>query len=207
MQCDFLAAPQVTSLIQYIRTKVARLDILINNAAQTLVRPKEFFTFELENQSKDMILPEQVVELPNCSFPSIEGQPVLALENGENGSGIDLSRTDEFGQPIDMRANNTWRQNIEDVSLFDCLSTQIINSTVPFHLIGELKALMVKDTPSWIINVSSMEGVFYREWKASCHPQTNMAKAALNMITRTCAKSFSKEGIFMNSVDTGWVTD
>ena len=66
---------------------------------------------------------------------------------------------------------------------------------------------MKGDNPSWVINVSSMEGVFYREYKSCYHPQTNMAKAALNMITRTCAKDFAKDNIFMNSADTGWVTN
>jgi NAD(P)-dependent dehydrogenase (short-subunit alcohol dehydrogenase family) len=34
-----------------------------------------------------------------------------------------------------------------------------------------------------------------------------MAKAALNMLTRTSASDYVKDGIHMNSVDTGWVTD
>lgn len=89
----------------------------------------------------------------------------------------------------------------------DCLTTQTINSTVPFFLIGQLKPLMGKNKPTFIINVSSMEGVFYRAYKSSNHAHTNMAKAALNMITRTCALSFSHDNIYMNSVDTGWVTN
>jgi NAD(P)-dependent dehydrogenase (short-subunit alcohol dehydrogenase family) len=34
-----------------------------------------------------------------------------------------------------------------------------------------------------------------------------MAKAALNMITRTSAKQFALDHIYINSVDTGWVTE
>jgi NAD(P)-dependent dehydrogenase (short-subunit alcohol dehydrogenase family) len=34
-----------------------------------------------------------------------------------------------------------------------------------------------------------------------------MAKAALNMMTRTAAADYQRDGIHMNSVDTGWVTD
>jgi len=63
------------------------------------------------------------------------------------------------------------------------------------------------EVPSYVINVSSMEGVFYRDYKSCFHPHTNMAKASLNMITRTCAQDFAKQNIFMNSVDTGWVTN
>jgi NAD(P)-dependent dehydrogenase (short-subunit alcohol dehydrogenase family) len=52
-----------------------------------------------------------------------------------------------------------------------------------------------------------MEGQFYRTTKTDKHPHTNMAKAALNMMTRTSAPDFVKDGIHMNAVDTGWVTD
>jgi NAD(P)-dependent dehydrogenase (short-subunit alcohol dehydrogenase family) len=52
-----------------------------------------------------------------------------------------------------------------------------------------------------------MEGQFYRRWKTDKHPHTNMAKAALNMMTRTSAIDYVRDGIHMNSVDTGWVTD
>jgi NAD(P)-dependent dehydrogenase (short-subunit alcohol dehydrogenase family) len=120
---------------------------------------------------------------------------------------LDLSRSDEFGQPLDMRPQNSWVQSIEEVSLLDCFSTQVINSIVPFHLISQLKSKMLGPSPSWIVNVSSMEGVFYRNYKSAHHPHTNMAKAALNMITRTCGDQLRAEGIFMNSVDTGWVTN
>lgn len=89
----------------------------------------------------------------------------------------------------------------------DCYTTQVINSIVPFYLISQLKSKMIGPTPSWVINVSSMEGVFYRKGKQEFHPQTNMAKAALNMITRTSAQEFKNHNIFMNSVDTGWVTN
>jgi len=34
-----------------------------------------------------------------------------------------------------------------------------------------------------------------------------MAKAALNMMTHTSALDFAKDGVYMNAVDTGWVTD
>jgi NAD(P)-dependent dehydrogenase (short-subunit alcohol dehydrogenase family) len=83
----------------------------------------------------------------------------------------------------------------------------VVNSIVPFHLISQLKGKLTGGTPSWVINVSSMEGVFYRPGKQHFHPHTNMAKAALNMITRTSASEFATHAIFMNSVDTGWVTN
>ncbi|MEK7743073.1 MAG: oxidoreductase, partial [Elusimicrobiota bacterium] len=56
-------------------------------------------------------------------------------------------------------------------------------------------------------NVSAMEGSFSRHTKTDKHPHTNMAKAALNMLTLTSAPDYAKDGIHMNAVDTGWVTD
>ncbi len=54
----------------------------------------------------------------------------------------------------------------------------------------------------FIVNVSSMEGKFYRR-KLATHPHTNMAKAALNMMTRTSAADYQKNNIYMTAVDTG----
>ena len=52
-----------------------------------------------------------------------------------------------------------------------------------------------------------MEGIFSRGTKTDRHPHTNMAKAALNMMTLTSARDYVRDGIHMNAVDTGWVTD
>ena len=57
------------------------------------------------------------------------------------------------------------------------------------------------------MNVSAVEGQFYRRFKTTRHPHTNMAKAALNMMTRTSAADYHADGIHMNAVDTGWVSD
>jgi NAD(P)-dependent dehydrogenase (short-subunit alcohol dehydrogenase family) len=81
-----------------------------------------------------------------------------------------------------------------------------VNAIAPFVLNSRLKPLM--ETPAnrpdrYIINVSAMEGKFYR-YKMPNHPHTNMAKAALNMLTRTSSEDLAnKSRIFMNSVDTG----
>lgn len=87
------------------------------------------------------------------------------------------------------------------------MSTQVINATVPFFITGQLRCIMGEDRVSYVVNVSSMEGVFYRGFKSCFHPHTNMAKASLNMMTRTCAGEMAKNNIYMNSVDTGWVTN
>jgi len=86
---------------------------------------------------------------------------------------------------------------------------QLVNAVAPFILNARLKPLMLR-TPGrekHIVNVSAVEGQFYRNFKTTRHPHTNMAKAALNMLTRTAAADYQADGIHMNSVDTGWVTD
>jgi NAD(P)-dependent dehydrogenase (short-subunit alcohol dehydrogenase family) len=89
------------------------------------------------------------------------------------------------------------------------LEVQLCNTTAPFILVSRLRASLAASTArrTYIVNVSAMEGQFYRRFKTDKHPHTNMAKAALNMMTRTSAPDYAKDGIFMNSVDTGWVTD
>jgi NAD(P)-dependent dehydrogenase (short-subunit alcohol dehydrogenase family) len=58
----------------------------------------------------------------------------------------------------------------------------------------------------FIVNVSSMEGKFYRA-KTPSHPHTNMAKSSLNQLTRTSAGDYAESHIYMNAVDTGWIND
>jgi NAD(P)-dependent dehydrogenase (short-subunit alcohol dehydrogenase family) len=112
-------------------------------------------------------------------------------------------------QQVDLRLRNSWRLPLAEVSAVELLEVQLVNSVAPFLLNARLKALMLRE-PSrdkHIVNVSAMEGQFYRAFKTDKHPHTNMAKAALNMMTRTSARDYIKDGIHMNSVDTGWVTD
>ncbi|MDB4987484.1 MAG: L-fuco-beta-pyranose dehydrogenase [Myxococcaceae bacterium] len=112
-------------------------------------------------------------------------------------------------QQVDLRERNSWRLALAEVSAVELLEVQLVNAVAPFMLNARLKPLMLR-VPSrdkHIVNVSAMEGQFYRSFKTDKHPHTNMAKAALNMMTRTSAADYIKDGIHMNSVDTGWVTD
>jgi NAD(P)-dependent dehydrogenase (short-subunit alcohol dehydrogenase family) len=110
---------------------------------------------------------------------------------------------------VDLRKINSWRLPMVDVSAVELLEVQLVNAIAPFLLNARLKPLMqrVATHDKHIVNVSAMEGQFYRMFKTDKHPHTNMAKAALNMMTRTSAADYIKHGIHMNSVDTGWVTD
>ena len=104
---------------------------------------------------------------------------------------------------------NSWRMKLADVPAPEMLEVQLVNAVAPFVLSSKLLPLMRRDNTGQkhIVNVTAMEGKFNRFTKTDRHPHTNMAKAALNMLTHTSAKELAQDGIFMNAVDTGWVTD
>ncbi|MDX6473179.1 MAG: hypothetical protein QOK22_1995 [Gaiellaceae bacterium] len=118
-------------------------------------------------------------------------------------------RLDQDLQQVDLRERNSWRLLLAEVSSVELLETQLVNAVAPFVLNARLKPLMLRtpDRDKHIVNVSAVEGQFYRKFKTTRHPHTNMAKAALNMMTRTSAADYYADGIHMNSVDTGWVSD
>lgn len=118
-------------------------------------------------------------------------------------------KLDQDLQQVDLREMNSWRLGLAEVSTVEFLEVQLVNAVAPFLLNARLKPLMLKtaNRDKHIVNVSAMEGQFYRAFKTEKHPHTNMAKAALNMMTRTSAIEYQRDGIHMNSVDTGWITD
>jgi NAD(P)-dependent dehydrogenase (short-subunit alcohol dehydrogenase family) len=120
-----------------------------------------------------------------------------------------VGRLDQDLQQVDLRDRNSWRLQMDEVPAVELLEVQLVNAVAPFLINARLKALMQKthNRDKHIVNVSAVEGQFYRRFKTTRHPHTNMAKAALNMMTRTSAADYFTDGIHMNSVDTGWVTD
>lgn len=118
-------------------------------------------------------------------------------------------RLDQDLQQVDLRERNSWRMMMAEVPAVELLEVHLVNAVAPFLINARLKPLMLRQ-PSrdkHIVNVSAVEGQFYRKFKTTRHPHTNMAKAALNMMTRTAAADYHADGIHMNAVDTGWVTD
>ncbi|MFC5721446.1 SDR family NAD(P)-dependent oxidoreductase [Streptomyces gamaensis] len=206
------------------------LDILINNAAQTVRRSPAAYRELVTAESAPLPageLPEAEVfgafgsgaqpELPapaGARHDELSPQALteLALTSGsaslarvEAGTAIDAG-----GLVPDLDASNTWVQNVGEVDPVELLEVQLCNVTAPFVLVNRLRPAMAASPArrKYIVNVSAMEGVFSRGYKGSGHPHTNMAKAALNMLTRTSAQEmFQTDGILMTSVDTGWITD
>ena len=241
-----LIIPSVEIFANYIEQTFYRLDILINNAAQTVRRPSGFYAHMIENETKPFNeLPQdaqtllaghqEVVEelqslgqIPsknNVNMPvSWHGKtPGVGIRSSAQLSQIpytidDTVRSEEVFpegkldvdlQQVDLRKTNSWRLRLGEIETPEMVEVQLVNSIAPFVLINKLVGLMRKDYTGkkHIVNVSAMEGKFQRFKKEDRHPHTNMAKAALNMMTHTSASDFAKDGIFMNAVDTGWVTD
>jgi len=135
--------------------------------------------------------------------------PLLADEHQAQPHLFPVGRLDQDLQQVDLRDRNSWRLTLAEVSSVELLETQLVNAAAPFVLNARLKALMMRspERDKHVVNVSAVEGQFYRRMKTTRHPHTNMAKAALNMMTRTSAADYHADGIHMNSVDTGWVSD
>ncbi|MFT6804144.1 MAG: NAD(P)-dependent dehydrogenase (short-subunit alcohol dehydrogenase family), partial [Nitriliruptoraceae bacterium] len=142
--------------------------------------------------------------------PAGESQRVLVPgEDDHNPELFPEGMLDQDLQQVDLRTKNSWRLMLDEVSAVELLEVQLVNAVAPFILNARLKPLMMRapERDKHIVNVSAVEGQFYRPQKTSKHPHTNMAKAALNMMTRTSATDYFHDGIHMNAVDTGWVTD
>ncbi len=135
--------------------------------------------------------------------------PLLAEEFASRQHLFPQGRLDQDLQQVDLRGRNSWRLLMDEVPSVELLEVQLVNAIAPFLINARLKPLMLRtpERDKHIVNVSAVEGQFYRKFKTTRHPHTNMAKAALNMMTRTSATDYLGDGIHMNAVDTGWVTD
>jgi NAD(P)-dependent dehydrogenase (short-subunit alcohol dehydrogenase family) len=244
---DLRHIPSVEIFCNYIEQQYERLDVLINNAAQTVRRPSGFYQHLMANENlelKDLSPDSQKLlsdhhaclqELRALSQGFSEGEyknlPVswhgkqlgIGLSSSAQLTQIPYSIDDSIAteeifpvgkldadlQQVDLRKTNSWRLKLGEIPTTEMLEVQLVNSVAPFVLCNRLVNLMKKDNTGkkHIINVSAMEGKFHQFHKESRHPHTNMAKAALNMMTLTSASDFVKFGIYTNAVDTGWVTD
>ncbi|MEK9505313.1 SDR family oxidoreductase [Gemmatimonadota bacterium Y43] len=141
--------------------------------------------------------------------PQLSQVPLLPEEREARRHLFPQGVLDQDLQQVDLRETNSWRMLLADVPTVELLEVQLVNAVAPFILNARLKPLMLRtpERDKHIVNVSAVEGQFYRNSKTTRHPHTNMAKAALNMMTRTSATDYHNDGIHMNAVDTGWVTD
>ena len=162
------------------------------------------------------LLDQKAVELAGITHAAQLSQVPLLPGEFEGGDEkraqaalFPVGKLDQDMQQVDLRGRNSWRLLLAEVSTVELLEVQLVNAIAPFVINARLKPLLTStpERDKHIVNVSAMEGQFYKSFKTTRHPHTNMAKAALNMMTRTSATDYQQDGIHMNSVDTGWVTD
>jgi NAD(P)-dependent dehydrogenase (short-subunit alcohol dehydrogenase family) len=218
---DLRHTPSVEAFCSHLLATRERLDFIVNNACQTVRRPAEFYRHMLEGElASAASMPAHVrgllgeyeglrrTEMLPSGSAELSQVPLLP-EDAERSGLFPEGRLDQDLQQVDLRDRNSWRLLLDEVSSVELLETQLVNAVAPFVLNARLKPLLLRtpERDKHIVNVSAVEGQFYRRFKTTRHPHTNMAKAALNMMTRTSAADYQADGIHMNSVDTGWVTD
>ena len=210
------------------------LDILINNAAQTVRRSPgaykplvdaelaplpdgplpELVTFSHTNDAHPLALAQSVTSHPILAAAARTADELTAEAMAAGSSSLERlaagTAIDAGGLVPDEDRINSWTQNVDQVEPLEMLEVQLANMTAPFLLVSKLRPSMAasEGRRTYVVNVSAMEGVFGRGYKGPGHPHTNMAKAALNMLTRTSAREmFETDSILMTAVDTGWITD
>jgi NAD(P)-dependent dehydrogenase (short-subunit alcohol dehydrogenase family) len=245
---DLRHTPSVELFCGFVENRYDRLDILINNAAQTVRRPPGFYAHLMAAETLSLReLPRDagallgnyndcIERLLSISLQGKGNEPELPVQWNGKTPGIGLrfparlsqipysydhalqaeqafprGELDADLQQVDLRKTNSWRLRLgeNEIPTTEMLEIQLVNAVAPFVLCNKLAPLMKRDNTcqKHIVNVSAMEGKFLRYKKGDRHPHTNMAKAALNMLTHTSASGLAEYGIFMNAVDTGWVTD
>jgi NAD(P)-dependent dehydrogenase (short-subunit alcohol dehydrogenase family) len=226
---DLRDPAQVVALADSVSAQ-GPLDILINNAAQTVRRSPgsyaplaaaesaplpagllpDIVTFDRTSDAHPAALAGSLAEhpLPHLMAPALTA---LALKAGSATPDRIAAQTaiDAGGLVPDLHPVNSWTQRVDEVDPLELLEVQLCNSTAPFILISRLRPALAASSArrTYVVNVSAMEGIFARGYKGPGHPHTNMAKAALNMLTRTSAAELLTDRILMTSVDTGWITD
>jgi NAD(P)-dependent dehydrogenase (short-subunit alcohol dehydrogenase family) len=254
---DLRHSPSVEIFCSLLGRDLGRLDLLVNNACQTVRRPPGFFSHLLEFEERGtQALPAELRPLVERHHESVrlldaagdapraaalrgarpadaeDAEGLAAWRGGGAGLGLRHSARlsqigfgfDESGrredlfpagaldadlQQVDLRELNSWRLKLAEVGTPEMIEVQLVNAVAPFILCARLKPLMLRapGRDKHVVNVSAMEGIFSRGTKTDRHPHTNMAKAALNMLTLTAARDYVEDGIHMNAVDTGWITD
>ena len=217
---DLRHTPSVEAFCSTMLKTRHRLDFIVNNACQTVRRPPAFYAHMMEGETTaQRRMPEHTRKLlgeyersdvPGLAHaPQLSQVPLLVEELVSQSEMFPAGLLDQDLQQLDLRGRNSWRLLLDEISTVELLEVQLVNAIAPFILNARLKPLMTRtpERDKHIVNVSAMEGQFYRRFKTTRHPHTNMAKAALNMMTRTSATDYHASGIHMNSVDTGWITD
>ena len=169
------------------------VDILVNNAAQTVKKSRDYYAAAIAHESELMIVTEEIY-------------PIMTPENQEGFGLIPQNQLVDYGE---RPCENSWVRKPEEITPQEMLEVQLINVSAPFLLTNSLRKFMGSDIErkKFVINVSSVEGRFLDRPKLARHVHTNMAKASINMMTPSIASDFARDGIYVYSCDPGWVSN
>ena len=173
---------------------IVKIDLQKESKKKQIINSLKSLINESNKNDNDTYIPLSVIA-SQIKIMEEKEQPKICIMGGE-------------GQPYDfVEGKNSWNFELDEIPLEEFIEVQIINAWTPYYLCAKLKPLMMKSPfpDKYIVNVTAVEGIF-NHFKRSTHVHTNMAKAALNMLTRTCGKYLEKCGIYMTCVDTGWVS-
>lgn len=191
-------------------SETAALDTLPEDARRLLGAYEGLRGYHMLPEGDASLVQKRMSEVAGLTHAAELSQvPLLPDELAAQQALFPAGKLDQDLQQVDLRERNSWRLLMHEVPAVELLEVQLVNAVAPFILNARLKPLMLRtpERDKHIVNVSAVEGQFYRKFKTTRHPHTNMAKAALNMMTRTSAADYHADGIHMNAVDTGWVTD
>jgi len=208
---DFRSLRMVERFAERIARQEAFIDVLINNAAQTVRRPAPYYAHLLEGERTGSRTLGQAGSLVVHAGTSamLSQTPLLEADTEHNPDEFPPGRLTRDGQQVDRREENSWEMSLGEIDVVELLETHHVNAFAPFVLVSKLLASLEASPHDarFVVNVSAMEGKFDYASKMGTHPHTNMAKAALNMLTRTAGPDLAKRRIYMTSVDTGWITN
>ena len=104
-----------------------------------------------------------------CVAPGDDVRDDAAFPAGKTDGNADLS------EQLDLRRDNSWTQKIDEISTPELAEVFAINALAPFvinsKLIPVLKDGASNERRRFVVNVSAMEGKFYRH-KQPTHPHT-----------------------------------
>ncbi len=193
-----------------MQEETASLDAMPEKARKLLGAYEGLRGYHMLPEGDAAVAQQRMSEVAGITHAAELSQIPLLPDELEAQKGLfPQGQLDQDLQQVDLRERNSWRLLMHEVPSVELLEVQLVNAIAPFILNARLKPLMLRtpERDKHIVNVSAVEGQFYRKFKTTRHPHTNMAKAALNMMTRTSAADYHADGIHMNAVDTGWVTD
>ena len=209
---------QVVELCDDLLAAGEPLDILINNAAQTVRRPESSYAPLIAAERRAAAdlgtdgPPRELAPIAGyreIAAASLSAAPSISAPQYQESPALPAPPVDENGLLPDPSPHNSWSAELGDLDPVELLEVHLVNAVAPALLADRLLPLLTGSPfpRRYIVNVTAVEGRFEVRNKTAGHPHTNMAKAALNMLTRTSAEALAVRGVYLSSVDTGWITD